>query len=148
MPPPPPPPPNCGRPIYPLTKQYIRLKDPRPPPPPPFSDTEALSFLVRQSSNLGPILFLLFVNDLPLTWKNRNGLFADNATFYASASTLTDVQVQLQRDLSNTATWSTKDHGVAAYPQKTKYKIIGTRQQLFRGEECALSLSLDGRQLE
>jgi len=74
---------------------------------------------------LGPVLFLLFINDLPLSWKNRNGLFADDATFYASTTTLADVQVQLQRGLSNTATW-TKDHGITAHPEKTKYTIIGT----------------------
>ena len=33
----------------------------------------------------------------------------------------------LARDLSNTAT---------AYPEKTKYMIIGTRQKLFRRVEC------------
>ena len=48
---------------------------------------------------------------------------------------------------SNTATW-TEDHGMAAHPEKTKYMIIGTGQQLSRCEECALSLWLDGRQLE
>ena len=111
------------------------------------SDTEVLSSGVPQRSILGPILFLLFIIDLPLTWKNRNGLFADDATFYASASTLTDVQVQLQRDLSNTATW-TNDHGMATHPQKTKDMITGTRQMLSRCEECALSLCLDDRQLE
>ena len=37
---------------------------------------------------------------------------------------------------------------MAAHPQKTKYTIIGTRQKLSRCEECALSLYLDGRQLE
>jgi len=110
------------------------------------SDTEVLSSGVPQGLILSPVLFL-FINDLPLTWKNRNGLFADDATFYASASNLTDVQVQLQQDLSNMATW-TKDHGMAACPQKTKYVVIGTQQKLSRCEECALSLCLDGRQLE
>ena len=84
-------------------------------------------------------LFSIIINEIIL--------IADDATFYASASNLTDVQVQLQRDLSNTATW-TKDHGMAAHPQKTKYMIIGTRQKLSRCEESVLSLCLDGRQLE
>ena len=61
-----------------------------------------LEFL--RGSIFGPVFFLLFINDLPLIWKNSNGLFADDATFYVSASTVTDVEVQLQRDLSNTAT--------------------------------------------
>ena len=111
------------------------------------SDTEVLRSGVPQGSILGPVLFLLFVNDLSLSWKNRNSLFADDATFYASAKTLTDVQIQLQQDLSNTATW-TKDRGMIAHPEKTKYMIIGTRQKLSCCEQCALSLWLDGRQLE
>ena len=111
------------------------------------SDTEVLRSGVPQGSILGPVLFLLFVNDLPLSWKNSYGLFADDATFYASATSLTDVQLQLQQDLSNTATW-TKEHGMVAHPEKTRYMIMGTRQKLSRCEECALSLWLDDRQLE
>ena len=42
---------------------------------------------------------------------------------------LTDVQLQLQRDLNSTAMW-TKEHGMVAHPEKTKYMIIGTRQKL------------------
>ena len=80
---------------------------------------------VPQGSILGPVLFLLFVNDLHLSWKNSYGLFADDTTFYASATSLTDVQLQLQQDLSNTGTW-TKEHGMVAHPEKTKYLIIGT----------------------
>ena len=71
----------------------------------------------------------------------------NDATFYASATTLTDVQLQLQRDLNSTAIW-TKEHGMVAHPEKTKYMIIGTRKKLSRCEECALTLFLDDRKLE
>ena len=49
------------------------------------------------------------MSDLPLSWERRNGLFADDAIFSASAITLTDVQLQLQRDLESTTIW-TKEH--------------------------------------
>ena len=111
------------------------------------SDTEVLSSGIPQGSILGPVFFLLFINDLPLSWKSKNGLFADDATFYVSATTLTDVQLQLQQDLNSTATW-TKEHGMVAHPDKTKYMIIGTGQKLSRCDDCTLTLFLDERKLE
>ena len=86
---------------------------------------------------MGPVFFLLFINDLPLSWESRNGLFADYASFYASATILTDVQSQLQRDLNSTAMW-TKEHGVVAHPEKTKYMIVGIRQKLSHCEKCGV----------
>ena len=74
-------------------------------------------------------------------------MFADDATFSASAITLTDVQLQLQRDLDCTTIW-TKEHSMVTHSEKTKFMIIGTRNILSRCEECALTLFLDDRKLD
>ena len=43
---------------------------------------------VPQGSILRPALFLLFINDLPLALTNNIGIYADDSTLYASATTL------------------------------------------------------------
>lgn len=111
------------------------------------SDAASLRCGVPQGSILGPSLFLLFINDLPLSWKNENGIFADDATFYASAQSLSTIQDDLQRDLASTAKW-TKEHGMVAHPEKTKYMIIGTNQKISHCKDCSLSLWLNDKQLQ
>ena len=46
-------------------------------------------------SILGPALFLLFINDLPLVLKNNIGIYADDSTLYASAPTLAEVEAKI-----------------------------------------------------
>ena len=46
------------------------------------SARETVKYGVPQGSILGPLLFLLFINDLPLHTKVRTDLYADDATLY------------------------------------------------------------------
>ena len=77
---------------------------------------------------------------------NENGLFADNATLYVSSPNLSTIQAILQ-DLSKTENW-TKEHGMVAHQDKTKYMITGTQQKISRCEDCSLSLSLNNKLLQ
>ena len=65
---------------------------------------------VPQGSVLGPILFLIYVNDLPATVTNTKLLlFADDAKIYKSIANPTDVLL-LQEDLNLLNSWSINNH--------------------------------------
>ena len=55
---------------------------------------------VPQGSVLGPILFLIYINDLPDSTKSRLLLFADDTTIYLAVSSLQDAKI-LQQDLDH-----------------------------------------------
>ena len=63
---------------------------------------------VPQGSILGPLLFLIFVNDIPLSVKNSSiYLFADDTKCFKKVSSAIDCSL-LQEDLHQLFSWSLK----------------------------------------
>ena len=60
---------------------------------------------IPQGSVLGPLLYIIYVNDLPLHVENHIYLFADDNKLYARIADLDDCH-RLQSDLDNLKTWS------------------------------------------
>jgi hypothetical protein len=61
---------------------------------------------IPQGSILGPVLFLLFINDLPnCITKCECNLFADATILYTQSSSLDEAESQLQNDIDNLMTW-------------------------------------------
>ena len=60
---------------------------------------------VPQGSILGPLLFLLFINDLPNRVTSNIRLYADDITIYRTIYSNEDI-LQLQKDLDNLSKWA------------------------------------------
>ena len=92
-----------------------------------YSDwTEVLSG-VPQGSVLGPILFVLFINDLPSNVKSNVFLFADDTKIFRRIKTHND-QMALQEDVNTLLRWSEKSL-LPFHPEKCKHlKICSSRR--------------------
>ena len=103
-------------------QQYVEIDNCR-------SSTQLIEHGVPQGSVLGPLLFLVYVNDMPSVSNILNFiLFADDTTCLFDAPSLEDLFTSVNNELSNLSHWFTANK-LCINISKTNFIIFMTKQK-------------------
>ena len=110
------------------------------------SDISSIQVGVPQGSILGPLLFLLYMNDLPKVVKLCNiALYADDTAIYVHGENNELLEHRLQSDLNEISEWLLANK-LSINAQKCKILRISTRQHRTRPQP--LEININNVQLE
>ena len=110
------------------------------------SDLLSVMHGVPQGRILGPLLFLIYINDLPTVIKHsEEALYADDAVLYCYDSNPAGLECALNADLHAIASWL-NDNKLTLNVDKTKAMLIGSDSKLCKLN--SLSVFVLGNQLD
>ena len=112
------------------------------------STEELITCGVPQGSVCGPLLFLLYINDISKVLENcKVSLYADDTVLYFSAPTVENAIPIVQQDLYKLSEWCNKNR-LTINCNKTKYCVYGMRSIVKKSRNIDIILSLNGTVLE
>ena len=114
------------------------------------SKAEDITIGVPQGSCLGPLLFLIYINDLPLAITNSNtSMYADDTSICYHSHDITKLNEAINRDLYNLEKWL-EGNTLSLNVVKTRAMLISTKQKYkaLRNQSQDLHLKIKGMELD
>lgn len=105
----------------------------------------SISTGVLQGSVLGPLLFLVFIHDLPECLKcTASNIYADDTEIHSCGNTIPEVSSRLQQDVSNVVKWL-KDNKLVLNGDKSFCMLTSSNRNIVNEE---LDVCIDGVRIE
>jgi hypothetical protein len=121
----------CGR------KQYVTINN-------SYSEVSDITIGVPQGSILGPILFIIYINDLPSCSNFLSLLFADDTTLLLSHSDI-NVLIQIVNLEFRKVVNFFRSHKLALHPAKTKFMLFSNSPNVkSKNYEIVINFNNDG----
>ena len=110
-----------------LLKSYLTNRNQKCQMKNSFPSERLIKCGVPQGSILGPLFFVLYINDLPHCLnKTKPRLFADDTNLTASANSMTDLEAAVNSDLENLRKWLIANK-LSLNVAKTEFMLIGSK---------------------
>ena len=90
---------------------------------------------------LGPLLFIIYINDLPLAVQGCSvELYADDTLIYFASKSVSEIQAQLTGGLTDVLSWLHANFLILNL-EKTKIMLVGTHQMNAEADDLVIEIS-------
>ena len=109
------------------------------------SSVKPVNIGVLRGSIVGPLLFIIYMNNLPNCITScKISMYVDDTVIYYSSKSVQSIEAKLNEDLANVYKWFT-DNFLSLNEKKSKFMLIGGHQRL---KSCSVSIGINGSDLE
>ena len=131
-----------------LLKSYLTNRNQKCQIKNSFSTERLIKCGVPQGSIVGPLFFLLYINDLPQCLnKTKPRLFADDTNLTASGDSITDLETAVNSDLENLRKWLIANK-LSLNVAKTEFMLIGSKTMIKKNSDSRLNVFIENKQIK
>ena len=97
---------------------------------------------VPQGGIISPILFLIYINDLPLATEMLTLLFADDSNFLIHGKSLEEIIPKVNLEMKKICDWFRLNE-LSIHPEKTKFMIFNKKESSIKWEDITINLNFN-----